>query len=179
VSQPLFDLGDGAEVRVLDPPDADDVFRLVDAERDRLRPWLGWVDDTGSAADVRRFIEGCRASVTDLDGLGLFVRGDFRGGLGLMVRPMHREGEIGYWIGLAFEGRGLVTRASRALVTYGFGDMRLHRITIRAAPENARSRAIPERLGFVQEGVLREACRVGGGFTDLVVYGMLDREWAP
>jgi ribosomal-protein-serine acetyltransferase len=62
-------------------------------------------------------------------------------------------------------------------VTYGFESMGLHRITIRAAPGNTRSRAIPERLGFVQEGVLREAGRVGEGYTDLVVYGVLDREW--
>lgn len=179
MSQPLLDLGEGAEVRILDPHDADEVFTLANAERDRLRAWLGWVDDTESPADVRRFIEASRASVTELDGLGLFVDGRFRGGLGLMVRPMHREGEIGYWIGSVFEGRGLMTRACRALVTYGFRDMRLHRITIRAAPENTRSRAIPQRLGFVEEGVLREACRVGDGFTDLVVYGMLDREWTP
>jgi ribosomal-protein-serine acetyltransferase len=177
VSQALFDLGDGVEVRLLDPHDADEVYRLANAERDRLRPWLGWVDDTESPADVRRFIEACRAAVTDLDGLGLFVNGRFRGGLGLMIRPMNREGEIGYWIGSAFEGRGLMTRACRALVTYGFESMGLHRITIRAAPGNTRSRAIPERLGFVQEGVLREAGRVGEGYTDLVVYGVLDREW--
>jgi ribosomal-protein-serine acetyltransferase len=49
---------------------------------------------------------------------------------------------------------------------------------IRAGVENARSRAIPERLGFTYEGVAREEGRGSGGFYDLAVYGLLDREWS-
>jgi RimJ/RimL family protein N-acetyltransferase len=47
------------------------------------------------------------------------------------------------------------------------------RVEIRAAPENARSRAIPERLGFTQEGTLRQVERVGDRYLDNVVYAML------
>jgi RimJ/RimL family protein N-acetyltransferase len=50
-------------------------------------------------------------------------------------------------------------------------------LTIRAALENVRSRAIPQRLGFREEGVLREAERVGDGYLDIVVYSMLGTEW--
>ena len=53
----------------------------------------------------------------------------------------------------------------------------LNRIEIRAAVGNARSRAIPERLGFKQEGTLREAERVGDAYLDAVVYSMLGSEW--
>jgi ribosomal-protein-serine acetyltransferase len=48
---------------------------------------------------------------------------------------------------------------------------------IRCEPENRRSRAIPERLGFREEGTLREVQRIGDRRTDLVVYGMLAPEW--
>jgi ribosomal-protein-serine acetyltransferase len=73
-----------------------------------------------------------------------------------------------------------VTRACRALIAHAFGELGVHRVTIRVAPDNVRSRAIPERLGFTKEATLREAGRTDGrGYVDLVVYGLLDREWPP
>jgi len=176
VSRPLLDLGDGIEVRFLEPGDAEDVFAVIDANRDRLRPWMPWVDPTLGPDDTRAFIERVRASGTE-DGLGIYVDGSFVGGIGLRLDEVNGDSEIGYWIGAAHEGRGLVTRACRALIDRAFGDLGLHRVTIRVAPDNARSRAIPERLGFREEGVTREAGRSALGHHDLVVYGLLDREW--
>lgn len=179
MSAPLFDLGGGAEVRVLEADDAAEVFALVDRERSRLREWMPWVDGTRSAEDSRAFIEQSRLAEHDRDGLGLFVDGRYAGGIGLRVDVLQRNGEVGYWIGSAWEGRGVVTRACRALLRYAFGDLSLHRVSINVAPANVRSRAIPERLGFTAEAVLREAGRTDAqGFVDLVVYGLLEDEWA-
>jgi ribosomal-protein-serine acetyltransferase len=71
-----------------------------------------------------------------------------------------------------------MTEAVRALVAYAFEVWKLNRVEIRAAVANVRSRAIPERLGFKQEGVLRQAERIGDRFEDLVVYSMLAGEWS-
>jgi len=70
-----------------------------------------------------------------------------------------------------------MTRATRALVDHGFGDLELHRIVVRCGTGNRASRAIPERLGFTLEGTLREAEWVNDHFNDLVVYAMLCHEW--
>ena len=70
-----------------------------------------------------------------------------------------------------------MTRACRALVTHAFRELGLHRVEIRAAPGNRRSRAIPERLGFRQEGILRDAEWPYDHYVDLVVYAMLADEW--
>jgi ribosomal-protein-serine acetyltransferase len=177
VSRPFLDLGDGIEVRFLEPDDAEAVFAVVDANRDRLRPWMSWVDPTLGPADTRAFIERVRATGIE-DGLGIYVDGAYAGGIGLRADEVNGDAEIGYWIGAAHEGKGLVTRACRALIDRAFGDLGLHRVTIRAAPDNTRSRAIPERLGFREEGVLREAGKSALGHHDLVVYGLLDREWS-
>jgi ribosomal-protein-serine acetyltransferase len=179
VSTPLFDLGDGAEIRVLEADDAAEVFALVDSERSRLREWMPWVDATVSVDDTREFIEQSRLAQHDRDGLGLFVDGRYAGGIGLRVDVLQRHGEVGYWIGSAWEGRGIVTRGCEALIRFAFGELALHRVSINVAPANARSRSIPERLGFTEEAVLREAGRTDAqGFVDLVVYGLLEDEWA-
>ena len=178
MSSPLFDLGGGTEVRLLEPADAEVVFTLVDAERQRLRRWMPWVDGTTSPRDSREFIEHARALDPDLEGLGFFVEGAYAGGMGMRVDVMNRHAEIGYWIGSRWEGRGIVTRGCRALIDHAFGTLRLHRVAIQVAPGNVRSRAIPERLGFTKEAVLREAGRTDEqGFVDLLVYGLLESEW--
>lgn len=70
-----------------------------------------------------------------------------------------------------------MTRAVRAVVEHAVSVCKLNRIEIRAAADNERSRAIAERLGFREEGTLRQAERVGETYLDIVVYSMLGSEW--
>ena len=104
---------------------------------------------------------------------------DDRGGVGLNWEPFRVRGSIGYLIAAEFEGRGLVTLAVPALLDVGFREIGLHRIEIKAGTENRRSRAIPERLGFVREGVERGSGKGASGYHDLVVYSILEDEWPP
>lgn len=89
----------------------------------------------------------------------------------------HDSTSIGYWLVEASLGRGTMTEAVRAFTSHAFGVWDLHRVEIQAAVGNTRSRAIPERLGFTEEGILREAERVGDRYLDIVVYAMLAAEW--
>jgi ribosomal-protein-serine acetyltransferase len=175
VSTPFLDLGDGVEVRKLEPADAEEIYAIVGSERERLQPWMPWAEGA-SVETTRSFIEA-NIATDGLDALGVYVDGEYVGGIGMRPEELHGDTEIGYWISSTHEGRGLVTRACRALIDHAFGELGLHRVTIRAAPNNSRSRAIPERLGFTEEGVMREAGRTSLGYHDLVVYGLLDREW--
>ncbi|MFH8476492.1 GNAT family N-acetyltransferase [Streptomyces sp. NPDC018000] len=89
-----------------------------------------------------------------------------------------KAGEIGYWIDAAFEGRGLVTRAATAVLDQAFGHIGLDRVELRTGTDNARSRSVARRLGFTEEGLLREAVIFpNGSRDDDVVYGLLAREW--
>jgi ribosomal-protein-serine acetyltransferase len=170
---------DEVEIRLLEERHAEEVFGLVDANREHLRPWMPWVDGTRSADDTRAFIKSA------LDGFaagreyaaGLWYRGQLAGGIGLDVNVQMRHGEIGYWVAEPFQGRGVVTRAARALTTAAFRDLGLNRMQILCAAHNARSCAVAERLGYRLEGTLREFERVGERFHDIRVYMMLAREW--
>ena len=69
-----------------------------------------------------------------------------------------------------------MTRAVSVLTDHAFDELELNRVEIQVAEDNGRSRAIPERLGFRQEGVLRDYERVGERYLDIAVYARLSGE---
>jgi len=173
-----FDLGGGAFVRRYEREDLATIWALVEPERDRLRRWLPWAEQVRTIDDEGEWLDQVLADPDRRDeGWAIFDGDAFAGGIGIIPDPLDGNVEIGYWLGSGFEGRGLVTRACRVLIEYAFGEIGAHRITIAAAVGNTRSRHVPERLGFTQEAILREATRTCEGFEDLVVYGLLRNEW--
>jgi ribosomal-protein-serine acetyltransferase len=70
-----------------------------------------------------------------------------------------------------------MTKACKAFVNYAIRDLKLNRVEIRVAIENTKSRAIPERLGFVQEGRIRKAEWIYDHYLDQYIYGMLAEDW--
>ena len=161
------------ELRLVAEGDEEDIFRLTEANRAYLRQWLPWVDATLSAADTRSFVERSVEQVRVLDGFQtrILYRKEFAGMIGYLYHDWKNlKTEIGYWLREDFQGRGVMTRAAKALTDFAFDHLGLNRVEIRVATDNRRSRAVPERLGFVQEGVLREAAWLNDRFIDLVVY---------
>lgn len=168
------------ELSLLTEKDVAELFRLIEGNRQHLRQWLPWVDYETSLEDSRSFVRRSLQRYQEGEGFELGVRyqGRLAGVIGLhTIDWPNRRGEIGYWLGAAFQGHGLITNACHALLKYAFHELQLNRMEILCATGNARSRAIPERLGFVQEGIRREGGWLYDHFVDLVVYSMLAREW--
>jgi ribosomal-protein-serine acetyltransferase len=168
------------DLRLHEPRHAEQVFRLVDANRDHLRRWLPWVDASASAEDTRAYIRGMLHAVADGReyGFAILHHGELVGGIGLHLIPELAEAEIGYWLAEDAQGQGIVTRASRALLRFAFEELGMHRVIIKCAKENARSRAVPERLGFTLEATLREReVTPAFGRQDQLVFGLLRPEW--
>jgi ribosomal-protein-serine acetyltransferase len=171
----LIQISDNCHLRILEEQDAEELHALVERNRDYLAEWMPWAADQTFERTLN-FIRTTVRRHAENNGfeLALVLDGRIIGALGLSsVDWVSRATSIGYWLDEEHRGRGLMTRAVQALVEHAFGEMGLHRVEIRAAEENRRSRAIPERLGFEHEGVLREAERVGGRYHDLVVYGKI------
>ena len=84
-----------------------------------------------------------------------------------------RKANVGYWLGAECQNRGLMTKACRVLLDYAFQELNLNRVEIPCTVQNTKSRAIPERLGFVQEGVIRQAEWLYDHYNDHVIYAML------
>jgi ribosomal-protein-serine acetyltransferase len=174
-----LDLGDGLVLHSTTAGDAEEIYLAVDADRDRLREWLPWVDATSSLAVQREFLTSIEVANAAGSGVHVTLRQDaaFAGLMGLRINGMHGSADIGYWAAAAYAGRGLVTRSAAALVDLAFGVLGLHRVELRAATGNPRSRAVAERLGLVHEGTLRDAELLAGGHVDLEVYSALSTEW--
>ena len=167
------------DLRRLEESDADELYRLIDANRAYLAPWLPWAEAQTHEGTVE-FIRMIRRQEASNDGFQAALTFDGRivGMIGFHgVNWPHGSTTIGYWLDERHQGRGLMTRAVRQLVDHAFRVWDLHRVEIQAALDNHRSRAIPKRLGFREEGVRREAERIGDGYKDLVVYAMLAPEW--
>ena len=174
-----FDLGEGESLRLLEESDAAELYALVDADRAYLSEWMPWAP-AQTLGDTRAFLRRARKQLADDDGFqaAIIIDGRIVGEVGFhRVDWQHRSTSIGYWLASAAQGRGTMTRAVRALVDWAFRGWGLNRVEVLAAPANGRSRAVVVRLGFTEEGTLRQAERVGERYLDSVVYSMLASEW--
>ena len=168
------------ELRMIEERDAHELFRLVDRDREYLRQWLPWVDYTHTVDDELAFIRGTRTQFRDNGNYGCVIcyHKQIVGTIGYHPVNWHdRRVEIGYWLGASFQGRGLMTRACWAMTNYAFTAMKLNKVEIRCATGNQRSCAIPLRLGFKHEGIIRQGEWLNNRFVDLNLFGMLASEW--
>jgi ribosomal-protein-serine acetyltransferase len=178
----MFERSVDADVSLvlLEEQHAPALFALVDANRAHLRRWLPWLDANTRPEHTAAFIRtslhqfALRTSLA----CGIRFQGELVGVCDLhRIDHVNRRTSIGYWLAEPFSGRGIATRACRGLLDYGFGELALNRIAIDCAAGNTRSCAIPERLGFVREGLLRQREWLYDRHLDMVVYSMLASEW--
>lgn len=170
----------GIEMRRWRAGDAAALFAAVEQDRTRLARWMPWVPYSTAEGAFGSFITDAVRAEDQGTAFhrGLFDGGRVVGGCGTSVDLVNLEADVGYWLAASHEGRGIVTAAVSAFLDFLFADYEVHRVVIRAAVDNIRSRAVAERLGFTAEGILRESLMLDDVPTDAAVYSMLDREWA-
>ena len=166
-------------LRLLEPEDADELFQAVERNRQRLREWMPWVDGTQEPRDTSAFIESTIQGQNNCDYQFAILHDQRIAGVIGFVRTdlQNKSSMIGYWIDQELEGEGIITQSVQAILKVGFESTKLNRIVIRAQPSNLRSCAVPERLGFTDEGLEKEAELLNGKFVDLKIYVLLRSDW--
>lgn len=167
-------------LKSLELRDSEDLLPLVDLNRAYLREWLPWLDMTRDIDEMLAFVDSSvRQQAAGLGfQSGIWHQNQIVGVIGYHhLEWANHSTCLGYWIAEQFQHRGIMTKSCRTLVDYAFEDWHLNRIEIRCAVGNVRSQAIPERLGFKPEGILREAEWLYDHTVDHVVYGMLRKDW--
>jgi len=176
----VIDAGGGIALHAVTAADVAELYAAIDRNRSHLRACLGWLHDGFDENELREFIRAREADNAARVSLTTNIRADGQlcGAIGLHAfNERNRNTSIGYWIDAEYQGRGIITRASRAIITAAFRDYGMHRVEIRCAVGNARSAGIAQRLGFVEEGILREAEWHYDRWLDLRVFSMLSHQW--
>jgi [ribosomal protein S5]-alanine N-acetyltransferase len=93
------------------------------------------------------------------------------------IDPQHARAGLGYALMPSHWGKGLAREAATLAISYGFFELGLHRIEADTEPNNQRSNAILERLGFSREGLLRQRFHHPDGIQDSLIFGLLQPEW--
>jgi ribosomal-protein-serine acetyltransferase len=155
---------------------------LILRNQARLARWEPWAEQPATVDSTRAYI---RAALEDfLKGrqISTIMAVDhgrrFIGRCGIRINPYAGSGDIGYWIDREYEGRGITSRAARALVNTTFDELGLTKMELRTSVANRRSRALAERLGFSFEGILPGALQFSNRADDVALYAVTAAEWA-
>jgi ribosomal-protein-serine acetyltransferase len=171
---------DSIILELIDYHHAEMLYQLVKSNRLHLREWLPWVDHMRTVEDFRRYINASKQRFTNNTEMGFVILAKYVmiGRIGLYnVDLNNKSASIGYWLDKEWLGKGVITRSCKAVIDDAFKRLQLNRIEIRAAVENTKSQAIPEKLGFKKEGIIRQGEFVNDHFVDLYVYSLLREEW--
>jgi ribosomal-protein-serine acetyltransferase len=175
-----IDLGGGAQLRPLEPWQAEEFLAHMDRARESVDPWIPW-------AGVSTDLESARATLqrdADLAArdagrlYGIWLDGTLVGGT-MFVSFDATAGncEIGCWLEPAGTGRGLVTTAVRILIDWALGTRGLYRVEWHCRPDNTASVNVAKRLGMRLDGVLRSSYPYHGVRHDSQIWSVLAPEW--
>jgi RimJ/RimL family protein N-acetyltransferase len=94
-----------------------------------------------------------------------------------IIEDEPQQGELGYALHPAYQGKGYATEALRAMARYAFEVLQLHRITATIFAEHTPSIKVAERIGMQREAYFRQAVWRDGKWVDDAVYAILREDW--
>ncbi|HTJ33736.1 MAG TPA: GNAT family protein [Dactylosporangium sp.] len=175
-------LTDSAQLRPLEPWQAEEFLAHMDRARATVDPWIPWASVSTDLASARATLQRY-ADLTARDGgrlYGIWLDGTLVGGT-MFVSFDAASGvcELGCWLEPAGQGRGLITAATRVLIDWALRTRGVHRVEWRCRPDNVASANVARRLGMRLDGVLREAYPYAGVRHDSQVWALLATDEAP
>jgi [ribosomal protein S5]-alanine N-acetyltransferase len=151
--------------------DAEDMYLY--ASNEEVTRYVTW-NTHSSLSDTIEFINTFLTQYDAPWGIELKENGKFIGTVHFVWwQPEHNSAEIGYVLSKEYWGKGLITEAAMAIISFGFESMNLVRIQARCFLENKGSERVMEKLGMSFEGISRKVMYVKGEHKDLKVYSIL------
>jgi len=173
-------LGEGAELRPIEPWQAQEFLTHVERAREYAGPWVPMTVRTKDLDSARELLQAfADKQAADTGRLyGIWLDGTLVGGVLFRIFDTAMGScEIGVWLEPSAAGRGLITKASRILIDWAVHERGMHRVEWLASSLNRPSIAVAERLGMTKDGVLRESFPWQGVRHDMEVWSVLAPEW--
>ena len=162
------------------PGDWADWARLRAESRTFLTPWEPtWSADELTRNAYRRRLRRYGRDARDGYGYAFFIfhaeTDALTGGLTLsnVRRGVTQSCALGYWMGKSHAGRGYMSDAVAAILRFVFEDLGLHRLEAACLPNNEPSKAVLQRIGFVEEGLARQYLKINGAWQDHLLFALL------
>ena len=155
------------------------IFDVVDKNRAHLREWLPFVDRMQSVEFAENFVKGTMQRNKDgIEFAFVIIENDkLIGRIGVYkIDNQNKIGEIGYWLVENSQGKGIITKSSKAIIDFCFTALQLNRIEVKCGTENIKSRTIPEKFNFTKEGIIKQGELLYEKFIDLNLYSLLKSE---
>lgn len=175
-----LNVNEHTKLRQLAVEHASALFQLIHTSRKSLRRYLPWVDYNTTEEHSVRFIELMlrKADEEEAIAFGIWYNDVLCGVIDLHEWDhVLQKAEIGYWLDPGHQGKGIALSSCKTLVGYAFAALRLNKVEIRFVLQNDKSAQIPIKLGFTKEGILRQSAKLHGHYVDMVVMGMLRKDW--
>lgn len=167
-------------VRVPSPSDETAFIAAARASRALHRAWVRAPSSpTEFHAYVARYASGDPAAT---DTALVALRADDGAPVGVfnfsnIVRGAFRSAYLGYYAFAPLAGHGYMSEAMALVLDHAFGPLKLHRVEANVQPDNTRSIALVERIGYTREGYSRRYIKIAGRWRDHVRYAMLAEDW--
>lgn len=178
-SQPIFAYPVSAklELRLQEIRHAEQNHRFMQRYLNDFRQWFAWLNEDYSVEDESAYLYDALSNYAIGKALntGIFYEGQLIGLVSLSIN--RHQGEVGYCLDSAYRGQGIMKQCLQALFRYAFDEIGLERLICKIASENTASRRLVERLGMVQEALLRDEQFVNGRYLSHYVYSLLHTEF--
>ncbi len=168
------------ELSIVGMDDAEELFSVVESNREYLRKWLPWLDQTKNVEDEISFISMSLDEYEKRESVIYAIRfgGQIIGTIGLnWINWSDRGCGVGYWLSESHTGKGVITRCCTRLMEHCFNDLGLHRFVLEAAVENHESRAVADRLMMRLEGITKDREWLYDHYVDGALYAITAPEW--
>lgn len=160
--------------------DSQQLFNALKAHKNHLAPWIDWAGHINKVPDALKFIEDALhdQSMQEAMYLGIFWNNVLIGSVNMQDWKMDaKHAQIGYWIVKDYEGKGIIHTSLVHFLKFLFEKVGLNKIEVHFTIANNKSAKVAEKLGFKIEGILRQCVWRQGLIEDLVIAGMLRKEW--